>query len=192
MKDEKYSALDEWVRMAGEGDQTAREMLLMSFKPLIYKQAAKYRHHHDSLEDAVQYGGVILLEAAADYRAGSSQPFPAFLSARLRYRFADAGRRAARSGRMETRPLLPGDEAIADPDPTPEECLLDKASDRSARLRAMVDALPPERAEVLRLHYYGGKSLKAISGIQGVAPATVKTRLHRGLQALRRQRDALE
>lgn len=80
MKDEKYSALDEWVRMAGEGDQTAREMLLMSFKPLIYKQAAKYRHHHDSLEDAVQYGGVILLEATADYRAGSSQPFPAFLS----------------------------------------------------------------------------------------------------------------
>ena len=101
MKDEKYSALDEWVRRAGEGDQTAKEMLLMSFKPLIYKQAAKYRHHHDSLEDAVQYGGVILLEAAADYRAGSSQPFPAFLSARLRYRFADAGRRAARSGRME-------------------------------------------------------------------------------------------
>lgn len=151
MKDEKYSALDEWVRMAGEGDQTAREMLLMNFKPLIYKQAAKYRHHHDSLEDAVQYGGVILLEAAADYRAGSSQPFPAFLSARLRYRFADAGRRAARSGRMETRPLLPGDEAIPDPGPTPEECLLDKASDRSARLRAMVDALPPERAEVLRL-----------------------------------------
>ena len=140
----------------------------------------------------MQYGGVILLEATADYRAGSSQPFPAFLSARLRYRFADAGRRAARSGRMETRPLLPEDEAVADPGPTPEECLLDKVSDRSARLRAMVDALPPERAEVLRLHYYGGKSLKAIAGIQGVAPATVKTRLHRGLQALRRQRDALE
>ena len=93
---------------------------------------------------------------------------------------------------METRPLLPEDEAVADPGPTPEECLLDKVSDRSARLRAMVDALPPERAEVLRLHYYGGKSLKAIAGIQGVAPATVKTRLHRGLQALRRQRDALE
>ena len=81
MKDKKYSALDEWVRRAGEGDQTAREMLLMSFKPLIYKQAAKYRHHHDSLEDAVQYGGVVLLEAAADYRAGSSQPFPACATA---------------------------------------------------------------------------------------------------------------
>ena len=73
MKDKKYSALDEWVRRAGEGDQTAREMLLMSFKPLIYKQAAKYRHPHDSLEDAVQYGGVVLLEAAADY-PGREQP----------------------------------------------------------------------------------------------------------------------
>lgn len=192
MKDEEYRALDEWVRKAGEGDQSAKEMLLMSFKPLIYKLAAKYRHHHDSLEDAVQYGGVILLEAVADYRTDSEQPFPAFLNSRLRYRFADAGRRAERRGRTETRPLLPKDEAIADQSPTPEECLIGRVSDRSAQLEAMIDALPPERAEALRLYYYSGKSLKAIAGIQGVAPATAKSRLHRGLKALRKQREKLE
>lgn len=106
--------------------------------------------------------------------------------------FADAGRRAERRGRTETRPLLPEDEAIADQSHTPEERLIGRASDRSAQLTAMIDALPPERAEALRLYYYSGKSLKAIADIQGVAPATAKSRLHRGLKALWKQREKLE
>ena len=50
------------------------------------------------------------------------------------------------------------------------------------RIRGMLGTLPPRHRELLRLHYFGGRSLHAISKLMGVSPQRI-SQLH--LSALR-------
>ena len=56
----------------------------------------------------------------------------------------------------------------------------------SERLERMLDSIPPEQAQAIRLKYYEKLSLNEIAEISGVKPQTVKSRIHDGKVKLRK------
>jgi RNA polymerase sigma factor (sigma-70 family) len=55
----------------------------------------------------------------------------------------------------------------------------------------MVEALPQRHREVLRLRFYGEASELEIAAALGISEGTVKSRLHHGLEKLRRMKEKL-
>jgi RNA polymerase sigma-70 factor (ECF subfamily) len=56
-------------------------------------------------------------------------------------------------------------------------------------LRAAIRALPDEQRLAVVLRFYGGMEPSEIAAALGIPPATVRTRLHRALAALRKRLD---
>lgn len=78
---------------------------------------------------------------------------------------------------------LPLDAAA--PDPGVEEQFL--ARERIARVHAVIGRLEPEQQHLLALRYGAGLAFDEIGAIVGANPGTVRVRMHRLLEALRRR-----
>lgn len=76
------------------------------------------------------------------------------------------------------------DERVAT-EPGPEERLLER--ERSDRLRSLVRSLPTEQQDLLALRYGAGLGYDEIGVILDAAPGTVRVRVHRILEELRRR-----
>jgi RNA polymerase sigma-70 factor (ECF subfamily) len=83
------------------------------------------------------------------------------------------------------RTVDPFVEERAASDPTPEECVLER--ERTDELRALVRRLRPEQQHLLALRYGAGLTFEEIGAIFDSAPATVRVRMHRILEDLRRR-----
>jgi RNA polymerase sigma-70 factor (ECF subfamily) len=73
-------------------------------------------------------------------------------------------------------------EVVADSSPGPQERL--EAVSRSEVIDRALAALPDEMREAVVLRFGGGRTYEEIADIQGCAPGTVASRLHRALQRL--------
>ena len=73
----------------------------------------------------------------------------------------------------------------ASPEPDVEEQFL--ARERAAQLRAVVCLLDPEQQHLLALRYGAGLGFGEIGAVVGAAPGTVRVRMHRILEELRRR-----
>lgn len=102
-------------------------------------------------------------------------PFAGWLFQIARNAVRDVQRKPGRSSLSEA--------AASEPDP--EERLL--AYERAAQLRALVRLLPPEQQHLLGLRYGAGLAFDEIGAVVGAAPGTVRVRLHRILEQLRRR-----
>jgi RNA polymerase sigma-70 factor (ECF subfamily) len=67
----------------------------------------------------------------------------------------------------------------------PEERLL--AYERAAQLHTLIRLLTPEQQHLLALRYGAGLAFDEIGAIVGAAPGTVRVRMHRTLEQLRRR-----
>jgi RNA polymerase sigma-70 factor (ECF subfamily) len=80
-------------------------------------------------------------------------------------------------------------EPIADErpaaDPTPEEHVLER--ERAQELHALIRVLRPEHQHLLALRYGADLGYEEIGAVVGAAPATVRVRMHRILEELRRR-----
>jgi RNA polymerase sigma-70 factor (ECF subfamily) len=76
-------------------------------------------------------------------------------------------------------------EERAASDPTPEERVLER--ERTDELRALIRRLRPEQQHLLALRYGAGLTFEDIGAIFDSAPATVRVRMHRILEDLRRR-----
>ena len=81
---------------------------------------------------------------------------------------------------VESLPL----EAVC-PEPGVEEQFL--AREQVAQLRAALCRLDPEQQHLLALRYGAGLAFDEIGAIVGAAPGTVRVRMHRILEELRRR-----
>ncbi len=70
-------------------------------------------------------------------------------------------------------------------EPDAEERVL--ASERAAELRAAIRELEPEQQHLLALRYGAGLAFDEIGAVVGAAPGTVRVRMHRTLEQLRRR-----
>jgi RNA polymerase sigma-70 factor (ECF subfamily) len=69
--------------------------------------------------------------------------------------------------------------------PTPEASILER--ERAEELHALIGQLRPEHQHLLALRYGAGLGFEEIGAILNTAPATVRVRLHRILEELRRR-----
>jgi RNA polymerase sigma-70 factor (ECF subfamily) len=86
---------------------------------------------------------------------------------------------------QRTRATAPLPDERSTSEPGPEERLL--ASERAARLHASIRLLTPEQQHLLGLRYGAGLAFDEIGAIVGAAPGTVRVRMHRILEELRRR-----
>jgi RNA polymerase sigma-70 factor, ECF subfamily len=83
------------------------------------------------------------------------------------------------------RPLVALAEDRAAFEPTPEERVLER--ERAAELHTLIGGLRPEHQHLLALRYGAGLGYEEIGAILDSAPATVRVRMHRILEELRRR-----
>jgi RNA polymerase sigma-70 factor (ECF subfamily) len=83
------------------------------------------------------------------------------------------------------RPTEPLAEERAACDPTPEERVLER--ERLNELHRLVRLLRPEQQHLLALRYGAGLTFEEIGAIVDNVPATVRVRMHRILEELRRR-----
>jgi RNA polymerase sigma factor (sigma-70 family) len=164
-----------------QGERAAEQTLLTAVGAAVLGIVRRVLGvNHPELEDVCQEAAIALLSALPGFRGECSTLHFACrvalltaLAARRRYR-----RNAAHRTGSDEEP-----DDCAEVARSPAE-LVDAARRRSA-LRELLDELPMHQAEVLALHVVLGHTVEETSTMIGVPVNTVRSRLRRGLAALR-------
>ncbi|GLY68319.1 RNA polymerase sigma factor SigE [Amycolatopsis taiwanensis] len=153
----------------------------------VYRLAYRLTGNTHDAEDLTQETFIRVFRSLASYKPGTFEGWLHRITTNL---FLDMARRRSRV-RMEG---LPEDtDRIVGDDPSPEQVYSDTHLDPD--LQAALDELPPEFRAAVVLCDVEGLSYEEIGATLGVKLGTVRSRIHRGRQALRaalERRRALE
>lgn len=186
-----------WPQMRNEEDLVSAEDA--AFTSLVQRRArfvfrvayAVLLNSHDA-EDVVQETFLKLYRNGGWRNAENEQAF----LARVAWRAAVDARRRSASQPPESASGLHWDEGAASesepasPRPGPEAIAV--AANRHAVVHAAIDSLPEELRVPLVLSSFEELNSREIGGILGVPDGTVRTRLQRARQMLRRKLAGLE
>lgn len=143
----------------------------------VYRLAYRLAGNQHDAEDLTQETFIRVFRSVQNYQPGTFEGWLHRITTNL---FLDMVRRRARI-RMEALPedydRVPADE------PTPEQIYHD--SRLGPNLQAALDSLPPEFRAAVVLCDIEGLSYEEIGATLGVKLGTVRSRIHRGRQALR-------
>lgn len=178
------------AKLARNGDRAAFESLVELYKDRMYYFTLRMLHQAQEAEDAVQE---IFLRVYANLdRYNETHKFSTWIYRiannicidRLRKRkpvySLDAGTNDSEG--------MDGYSMLQSKEDTPEDQLV--LSEIQDTVRAAIDKLPDKYRNVVILRYLHDMSLKEISEILDMPVTTVKTRVHRGREALRKKLDA--
>ena len=162
-------------RFAARGDVAALgEVFDRTAKPLLHL-AMHLAHSAEDAEDLLQATFVLAMKKAGTFSKG--EPLLPWLSGILA---GEARNLARRNQHRSTEPLPDLVDTEGGPIASAER------SELVGRLRARVEDLPPEQRTAMLLQLQHGLSPTDIAEALDVPPGTVRMRLHRGMQALRR------
>ncbi len=162
------------------GDRTAMpswDELVRQHADRVYRLAYRLSGNQQDAEDLTQETFIRVFRSVQNYQPGTFEGWLHRITTNL---FLDMVRRRARI-RMEALPedydRVPADE------PNPEQIYHD--SRLGAQLQAALASLPPEFRAAVVLCDIEGLSYEEIGATLGVKLGTVRSRIHRGRQALR-------
>ncbi len=162
------------------GDKTAMpswDELVRQHADRVYRLAYRLSGNQHDAEDLTQETFIRVFRSVQNYQPGTFEGWLHRITTNL---FLDMVRRRARI-RMEALPedydRVPADE------PNPEQIFHD--SRLAPDLQAALDSLPPEFRAAVVLCDIEGLSYEEIGATLGVKLGTVRSRIHRGRQALR-------
>ena len=162
------------------GDPSAMpswEDLVRQHADRVYRLAYRLSGNQHDAEDLTQETFIRVFRSVRDYQPGTFEGWLHRITTNL---FLDMVRRRARI-RMEALPedydRVPADQ------PTPEQIFHDARL--GPDLQAALDSLPPEFRAAVVLCDIEGLSYEEIGATLGVKLGTVRSRIHRGRQALR-------
>jgi len=169
---------EDLVTRAKTGDRTAFDALVGPLVDQAFRLAFGMLHNRESAEDVVQESAVRAWRNLGNLRPGTEMR-PWFLAI-----VANQCRTAVRSRwwsvvRLDNAPNLAS--------PGFEDRIV-----RGADLRAALRKLAADHREALVLRYYLDLPVEEIAAITGVPVGTVKSRINRGLAALRPHFEPLE
>jgi len=170
------------VRAAQGGHTRAFERLIAAHIPQVRRFARAFAHTDAEADDLAQEALVKVYRSIGGFRFQSS--FTTWLFAVVRNTFLDIRKSRAQQERAAEEPLGPRHLAGGASEPTAEAALL--AEERRARLWAAVERVPAEFRVVLVLFDIEGLSYEEIGAVEKVPLGTVKSRLSRGRDHLRR------
>jgi RNA polymerase sigma factor (sigma-70 family) len=143
----------------------------------VYRLAYRLTGNPHDAEDLTQETFIRVFRSLATYKPGTFEGWLHRITTNL---FLDMARRRTRL-RMEG---LPEDtDRLAGDDPSPEQVWSETHLDPD--LQAALDELPPEFRAAVVLCDVEGLSYEEIGATLGVKLGTVRSRIHRGRQALR-------
>lgn len=171
----------ELVEQARGGDARAYEVLVRRYQDLAFRTACVIAGGSADAEDAAQEGFVKAWYALPRFRAGS--PFRPWLLAIV----ANEARNRRRSGRRQDDLALrvAEDRPSGDAAPSPEAAILE-----GERRRALLDAvgrLPEEQRLAVVCRFFLDLGEAETADVLGVRKGTVKSRLSRGLERMRKE-----
>ena len=164
------TATAELVSRAMDGDRSAFDQLLGPLVSRGFRLAYGMLHDTHAAEDAVQEAAIKAWSKLRNLRPGTEMR-PWFLAI-----VANQCRTIAR-GRWWS--VLRLDEPFGTTRAPDEEVI------RGADVRAALRKLSPEHREVLVLHYYLDLPLEEVATIAGIPVGTAKSRMNRGIAAMR-------
>jgi RNA polymerase sigma-70 factor (ECF subfamily) len=168
------------------GDHAALADVYDNYGALVYGLARSVSHDEQIARDVTQDVFVHLWEFPdrVDLTRGSLKSYLAVIAHR---RAVDAVRRSERHTRTEER-IRSQPESVVEASDT--EALNESARIwQSERLTALVDDLPPEQGDALRLAYFEGRTYREVAVQLGIPEGTAKSRLRLALARLREQLD---
>ena len=178
----------DWVRRAQEGDVRAFEQLFQQYHRGIYNTIYQMTHNDADAADLTQE--VFVRAYRALPRLQTPEAFTSWL-----YRIAvNLSRNWLRDrGRVRVESLeQPGEEGeegntreIADPNSDP--AVLAQTRDMQERVQKAIAGLSPDHRRVVTLHHLEGMPVEEIARIVGCSIGTVKSRLSRAREHLRRK-----
>jgi RNA polymerase sigma-70 factor (ECF subfamily) len=174
------------VRRAQKGDVVAFERLIAAHLPLVRRFARAFAPTHESAADLAQDALLRVYRSIGAYRFQSS--FSTWLYAIVRNQYIDAIRSRDGRARAAERPL---DQAALDSDPTvdADDARADRRLEREEQRRRVWDALatiPADFRATLVLYDIEGLTYEEIAAVENAPLGTVKSRLARGREHLRR------
>ncbi|MBZ5637482.1 MAG: sigma-70 family RNA polymerase sigma factor [Acidobacteriia bacterium] len=172
-------AADDLVRVDSilRGDRDAFADLVRRYQSLVAGVAWRYGIRRDDIEDIVSEVMIKVFKNLHLYRP--DYPFSTWLYRLAANHVLDQGRRARREhGRTE----MPAE--IADDTPGPGEGM--EGRERAALVRSALEEIDSRYREVIFLVYVEGNRVDEVARTLGIPEGTVKTRLMRGREALRR------
>jgi len=178
----------DWVRRAQEGDVRAFEQLFQQYHRGIYNTIYQMTRNDADAADLTQE--VFVRAYRALPRLQTPEAFTSWL-----YRIAvNLSRNWLRDrGRVRVESLeQPGEEGeegntreIADPNSDP--AVLAQTRDMQERVQKAIAGLSPDHRRVVTLHHLEGMPVEEIARIVGCSIGTVKSRLSRAREHLRRK-----
>lgn len=175
------------IKRAARGDADAFEQLVKTYQTPIYNLCLRMTGHPEDAADLTQES---FLKA---WRSLGSFQFESAFSTWL-YRLAsntclDFLRSVKRHPQISLTVEAADGETqtidVADPAPTPEEAV--EAKDERARLAQAMQALDPQQRQLLTLRVVNDLSYAEIADILEIKEGTVKSRLARTREALRKK-----
>jgi RNA polymerase sigma factor (sigma-70 family) len=158
------------MALVGEGDSSAQRAVVRRLLARVQRLAASLLGRGADASDASQASLVEILRCASDYRGESSlERWADRIVARTALRFAKHERRA--SGIKVDEP--------------PEQAVF-PAGDDSLIAQQYLDDLPAPQGSAIVLRHVFEYSVEEIAELTGVSPNTVKDRLLRGREQIRR------
>lgn len=187
MEREKLNAI---VTKAKAGDPEAMNELITASYQDIYYYALKLVKKEDIAADAAQDSCVEIIETIGNLRESA-----AFVTWCRRIVYHQCAKRLGNTREVALEENEDG-ETILDrlPDETPGALPEQVAEDREFRklMMDMIDGLPEGQRSALLLYYYERLSVKQIAEIQDENENTIKSRLHQGRNAVKKQVEAYE
>jgi RNA polymerase sigma-70 factor (ECF subfamily) len=178
--------LEGLVRRAQQGDVPAFEHLIATHVALVRRFARAFVRTHEAAADLAQDALVKVYRSIGSYRFQSS--FSTWLYAIVRNVYLDEGRSRAGKDRAAERPLEAGGPD-ADPTADPDALRADRRLEREETRRlvwAALASVPTEFRTTLVLYDIEGLTYEEVAAIEGAPLGTVKSRLSRGREHLRR------
>jgi RNA polymerase sigma-70 factor (ECF subfamily) len=163
------------------GDRQAERTLLIAVGPAVLGVVKRVLGLQClDIDDVCQEASISLLAALPSFRAECTVMH---FACRVALLTALAARRRRHVELQPARECIDESEDIVDGAPSPAD-LIDSAR-RRASLRKLLAKLPLSQAEVLALHIVLGHTVEETSAMIGTPVNTVRSRLRRGLAALR-------
>jgi len=170
------------VRQAQQGHARAFAQLITTHIPQVRRFARAFAHTDTEADDLAQEALLKVYRSIGSFRFQSS--FTTWLFAVVRNAFLDARKSRAHGERAAEEPLAPRHLAAGDGADTAEVALLQR--ERRARLWAAIEQIPAEFRVVVVLFDVEGLTYEEIAAIESVPLGTVKSRLSRGREHLKR------
>lgn len=150
------------------------EAAYAAYSGQLLRSMLRFSRDEEAARDAVSHAFTQALSRRGTLEAMPDAAMRAWIFAAARNSLVDAKRREKR--------LLPMEEPPEEPDPAPDP------TDRIL-IFSMLDRLPPELSEPVRLRYYQGFNSTEIGRLLNLPPATVRTRLRTALLRMRSMLD---